>query len=224
MPTVAFDSDSVTIPGWVTDLGAFRRWLDSDPLPDKASAWFLGGEVWVDMSKEQLFTRLLLKGEFYRVLGNLVRDGKLGWLYPDGLLLTNREAELSGKPDGTFVSQAAVAAGRAELIPGQMGGFVELAGTPDMVLEVVSDSSETKDTVTLVDAYFAADIPEYWLVDARGAEIVFTVYARGATAYERVADAGGWVRSGVFGREFRLTRGTDPAGNPEFTLEVRPGS
>jgi Uma2 family endonuclease len=224
MPTVAFDSDSVTIPGWVTDLDAFRRWLDSDPLPEKASAWFLGGEVWVDMSREQLFTHGDIKTEVAAVLHALSKAAKSGRYWCNGLLLSNRAADLSGKPDGTFVSTDSFAAGRVQLIPGREGGFVELAGTPDMVLEVISDSSETKDTVTLVDAYFAADIPEYWLVDARGAEIAFTVYARGPTEYERVADAGGWVRSGVFGREFRLTRGTDPAGNPEFTLEVRPGS
>jgi Uma2 family endonuclease len=221
MATVVVDDGPVSIPAWVNNLDAFRRWLDTGSVPEKARTWFLRGEVWVDMSKEQLFTHLLLKGEFYRVLGNLVKDGKLGWLYPDGLLLTNRTADLSGNPDATFVSRTAVASGLAELIPGKETGFVEVAGTPDVVLEVVSDGSVTKDTVTLFDAYFVAGIPEYWLVDARGSVVEFTIYTRGAAGYEPVPDQSGWIPSVVFGKSFRLTRGADPAGNPEFTLEVR---
>ena len=31
----------------------------------------------------------------------------------------------------------------------------------------------------------------------------------------------GWVKSAAFGKSFRLTRGTDGTGNPEFTLEVK---
>lgn len=221
MATVVVDDGPVSIPAWVNTLDAFRRWLDTDSVPEKARTWFLKGEVWVDMSKEQLFTHLLLKGEFYRVLGNLVKDGKLGWLYPDGLLFTNRAADLSGNPDATFVSRAAVTSGLAELVPGKEAGFVEVVGTPDMVLEVVSAGSVTKDTVILFDAYFAAGIPEYWLVDARGAAAEFTIHARGASGYEPVPDQGGWLVSAVFGKAFRLSRGADAAGNPEFTLEVR---
>ncbi|HEY8505763.1 MAG TPA: hypothetical protein VIL46_14355 [Gemmataceae bacterium] len=32
---------------------------------------------------------------------------------------------------------------------------------------------------------------------------------------------GGWRKSAALGRSFRLARGADPLGNPEFTLEVR---
>lgn len=219
--TVVYDTGRVTIPGWVNDLDTFRRWLDTADVPEKAKTWFLRGEVWIDMSKEQLFTHLLLKGEFYRVLGNLVRDGKLGWLYPDGLLLTNREADLSGNPDATFVSQTTAAAGRVVVIAGKEAGFVELVGAPDVVLEVVSNSSVKKDTVILFEDYFAAGIPEYWLVDARGPEVAFTVHVRGDAGYVAVPGEGVWQPSAVFGKSFRLVRGADTNGNPEFTLEVR---
>ncbi|HYH66271.1 MAG TPA: Uma2 family endonuclease [Urbifossiella sp.] len=221
LATVVSDQGRVTIPGWVTDLDAFRRWLDTADAPEKAKTWFLRGEVWVDMSKEQLFTHLLLKSEFYRVLGNLVKDGNLGWLYPDGLLLTNREADLSGNPDATFVSRPTAAAGRVVEIAGKEAGFVEIVGTPDMVLEVVSDSSVKKDTVILFTDYYAAGIPEYWLVDARGSEAAFTIHSRGDGGYLAVADEGGWQPSTVFGKSFRLTRAVSSRGNPEFTLEVR---
>jgi hypothetical protein len=42
------------------------------------------------------------------------------------------------------------------LIVGKDGGFVELQGSPDMVLEVLSASSEEKDTVLLKAAYWEA--------------------------------------------------------------------
>ena len=90
-----------------------------------------------------------------------------------------------------------------------------------MVLEVVSDSSEKKDNQTLLEAYFVAGIPEYWLVDARGAEVEFTIYKRGAKKYAKVREQDGWVKSAVFGKSFRLTQETNPIGHPLYKLSVR---
>lgn len=219
--TVIHDNGGVTIPGWVTDLDSFRGWLDSDAVPEKACTWFFNGEVWVDMSKEQLFSHGDVKTEIAAVLRNLIKPAHLGRYWCNGVLLTNRAANLSGNPDGVYVATGTFAAGRVQLVAGQTRGFVELTGTPDMVLEVVSDGSVTKDTATLLAAYFAAGIPEYWLVDGRGPEVAFAIHARGAGGYEKVPAADGWVASGVFEKAFRLVRGSDPNGNPEFTLEVR---
>lgn len=221
MPTVVIDRAMVTIPGWVTDIDTFRRWFDSEEVPEKYRAWFLDGEVWVDMSKEQLFTHLALKGAIYAVMWALVRAARSGQLYPDGALLTNRPAGLSGNPDMVYVSHASVADGRVKQIPGAEVGFVELEGTPDMVLEVVSDSSEKKDNQVLREAYWAAGIPEYWLVDARGEEVEFDLLQHGPKGYRAARKVGGWAKSAVFGKSFRLVKAADPNGNPEFTLEVR---
>ena len=91
-----------------------------------------------------------------------------------------------------------------------------------MVLEVVSDSSEKKDNQTLFEAYFDAGVSEYWLVDARGKVIEFNIYKRGAKKFSVIKpQPSGWVKSAVFGKSFRLMRGTDATGNPEFTLEVK---
>ena len=50
----------------------------------------------------------------------------------------------------------------------------------------------------------------------------FDLYRHGSKGYTEVRrQAGGWLKSGVFGRAFRLTRGTNRAGDPTFTLEVR---
>jgi Uma2 family endonuclease len=90
------------------------------------------------------------------------------------------------------------------------------------VLEVVSPSSVPKDTVELRDRYAEAGIAEYWLVDAREEPARFDVLrltVRGYAATRR--QSGGWLRSAVFGRSFRLGRDADLLGHPQFTLDVR---
>ena len=91
----------------------------------------------------------------------------------------------------------------------------------DMALEVVSDSSVLKDTVTLRDLYAQAGIPEYWLVDVRGERVVFDIFRLTAKGYVATRKQGGWLKSAVFGKSFRLLQQTDNLGKPEYTLAVR---
>ena len=219
--TVVTDDGRVSVPGWVHDIDSFLRWRESDEVPEKARVWFFKGEVWVDMSMEELDSHIDVKTEITSVLRTLVKAEKLGRVAGDGLLLTNQKANLSGEPDMVFISNEAHAAGRVKRVPGKGGGHIALEGTPDMVLEVVSDSSERKDNQTLFEAYWEAGIPEYWLVDARGDEVEFHIYKRGAKQYTATRKQGGWVKSAIFGKSFKLTRETDAQGNPEFTLAVK---
>src|SRR5204862_6059611 len=100
----------------------------------------------------------------------------------DGLLLSNFEADISGNPDLTFLSNDTLRSDRIRLIEGVKGGYTELQGAADMVLEVVSDSSEEKDLITLKQAYWDAGIHEYWIVDAREGEVIFDIFYRAARA------------------------------------------
>jgi Uma2 family endonuclease len=214
-------SDSVHVPVWVSDLKSFRRWIHSDESPEKAPVFFLAGEVWVDMSKEQIFSHVRLKQEFFRILGTVAKEGRLGDFLPDGLLLTNEEADLSGNPDGTFVSKESFRNERVRLIEGAEDGYVELEGSPDMVLEVVSDSSVEKDTEVLRELYWKAGIREYWLVDARGERLDFQILRHTTRGYAPIRKSAGWLKSAVFAKSFRLTRQLDDLGHPDFTLDVR---
>jgi hypothetical protein len=85
MVTVVDESSRVTIPNGVVDLESFRRWADADDFPEHGRIWFLKGEVWVDMSKEQVFSHLAVKNEIAFVLTGLVKAGQLGLYLPDGL-------------------------------------------------------------------------------------------------------------------------------------------
>jgi len=144
MHTVVFEGREAQIPGWVADLESFRRWTEADEFPKVGRICYLKGEVWVDMSKEQLFTHLQVKSKFNVALGNLAETEVAGLYFPDGLLLTNVAADLSWKPDGTFVSSESLRMEKVRLVEGEDGGYVELEGSPDLVLEVVSRSSVKK--------------------------------------------------------------------------------
>jgi Uma2 family endonuclease len=211
----------VSIPSWFVDLESFRRWADADDDPEKEHIWYLKGEVWIDLSREQVFTHVLIKGEIAGVLGNLVKTEELGLFLAGGALMSNTAADISGKPDATFISRNALQAGHARLIEGRDGEPNELEGTPDMVLEVVSASSVHKDTVFLRQAYWQAGIREYWLVDARQEPIRFDILRRTAKGYAATPKRDGWLKSAVFGKSFQLSQRLNAVGHPEYTLAVR---
>ena len=221
MNTFVLDAEVVRIPSWIVDLDSFRRWARSDEFPEAGRICYLRGEVWVDMSKEQVFSHNQVKSEFNLVIGGLAKSEQLGRYFPDGLLLSNVDADLTSQPDGTFVSRENLRIGRVHFVEGVQEGFVELEGTPDMVLEVVGPSSEEKDTSTLRDLYWRARIPEYWLVDGLADRLLFDILRHTSKGYAASRKQGGWVKSAVFGKSFRLTRETDSLGHPEFTLAVR---
>jgi Uma2 family endonuclease len=221
MTTLIFDNDTIEIPSWATNHAGFRRWINSDEYPDTGRICFIDDKLWVDMSKEQFFSHNQLKNEFAFVLTGLIKAGRLGRFVPDGMLLTNLQVGFTTQPDGAFVSNETLRSGEVRLIEGASSGFVELEGTPDMILELVSDSSVKKDTLVLVDQYWQAGITEYWLVDARTESIRFDILRHTSKGYTPVRKQAGFAKSQVFGRSFRLTRNIDDTGNPEFSLNVR---
>lgn len=210
-----------TTPKSVVDIYSFRQWADSPEFPETGRIWWLCGEVWADMSKEQIFTHLRVKNEYSIVLTGLGNAEERGMFIPDGLLLSNFAADISGNPDGTYISYETLDSDRVRRIEGAEGGCVEIQGSPDMALEVVSDSSEHKDTVTLRKAYWEAGIREYWLVDVRKEFVVFEILRYTARGYVATRKQDDWVRSAVFGKSFRLLKKINRRGHPEFTLEVR---
>jgi Uma2 family endonuclease len=106
-------------------------------------------------------------------------------------------------------------------VPGKREGYMELEGTPDGVLEVVSKTSERKDKVVLRELYWKAQIPEYWLVDAHSDPPQFDILRHTPTGYEPTPSNGGWLRSEVLSKEFRLMCQVDPLGHSQFVVEVR---
>ena len=215
------------IPPDIVDLESFRRWSRSRGDAQRGWVSFLNGEIWVDTSMEQPFVHNRVKTQLTIMLGGLVEGKELGYYFSDGVLLSNEEANLSTEPDGSFCSFAAIESERVSLVEGTKVGYVEIEGTPDMVLEVVSRSSVDKDTVVLRQAYAEAGIREYWLVDGRQEPLRFDILRRSARGYVASRKRSGWLRSEVFDRWFRLTQQPGSDGFPLFTLDMqtqRPGS
>jgi Uma2 family endonuclease len=213
--------EEVRIPDWVRNLRSFRRWAHSEEFPDQGWISYLNGEVWVDMTKEQLFSHNQVKGEFATVLSGMVKTNRLGLFFPDGVLLSDTISGYSTGPDGIFVTKDSLQTERVRLIEGVQEGFAEIEGVPDMVLEVVSPKSVRKDKVVLRELYWQAGVPEYWLVDVRGQRLDFDILRRTAKSYSAVRKKGGWLKSFVFNKTFQLTREINEMGYPEYTLMVR---
>jgi hypothetical protein len=186
--TIVSESNQVSVPAWVTDLESFRNWHETGDLPEKGRICFLQGGVWVDMSREQIFSHLAVKNAFNFKLTGLTLSSKSGLYLPDGLLLTNLRANIAVKPDGTYASFAAMKSRQVRLIEGAEGGYVEMEGSPDMVLEIVSPGSVEKDCEFLLQAYWEADIQEYWLIDARTDPLKFDIFKHASAAMCRSAN------------------------------------
>lgn len=216
--SVVVIADQVRIPSWVSDLESFRRWSRTDDYPERGWVSFLDGEIWVDMDMEQLFFHNRVKTQFTIVLGGLVEGEELGYFFSDRALLSNENANLSTEPDGTFCSFDALEERRVFFVEGLEEGHVEIEGTPDMVLEVVSRHSVRKDTKILRNLYWRAGIPEYWLVDARKIPLQFDILRANQRGYYATRRRQGWLKSKVFGRSFLLETKPDRLGHPQFFL------
>lgn len=214
---------SVMIPVSAATLAGFRAWVTADDAPRNGRFSYLGTEIYVEMSPERIASHNVVKTEFARVLATLLKQSKQGRFFGDGTLLVNEQADLSTEPDGLVITWKTFTSGRVQLVPtADNDDAAELAGAPDIVLEVISPSSQTKDTVRLRQQYHQAGIPEYWLVDARGEEIDFQLLRRESADYAPVPPSrSGWVFSDVLSRRCRLTHVQDRLGLWDYTLHVR---
>jgi Uma2 family endonuclease len=214
---------TLVVPPEAQTMDGFRAWATDDDFPEHVRVTFLEGEIIIDMSNEEMEAHANPKGEIISVLTVLCKQLKIGKVYPDGVLLTNQQAEVSNNPDALFFSYKSLEARRVRPVPkkGAEHQYRELEGTPDQVLEVLSDSSVQKDLVRLREAYFRAGIPEYWLVDARGEELSFQILLRRKNGYVAAPVKDGWQRSRAFGRSFRFERMLNDFGLWDYTLDVR---
>lgn len=220
MFNVRFEKEHIVIPIWVRDLSSFRRWTASDDFPEYGRICYLAGEVDIDLSPQEIFTHVAVKGVIAAMLGRQTKDEEMGLLLGDGARLSNVEADISVIPDALFAS-ADTLKNRLRLLDTRGEGYDELEGSPDMVLEVVGYNSVRKDTQQLRRCYWLAGIREYWLVDARPDPLIFSILRHTPKGYRTTPKKAGWMKSAVFGKSFRLTCRTKESEDPEYTLEVR---
>jgi Uma2 family endonuclease len=220
---VVYDHEFV-FPSSAMTFAGFRTWAKSGAYPERGRVSYLGDEVYIDTSQEELETHSKVKLEVLGVVRGINLRLKIGVLYGDGALVSNEEARLSTIPDSVLLTYEALESGRVRLVPreGVEGQYIEVEGTPDWVMEIVSNSSVRKDTRRLRELYHRAGIPEYWLIDARGDTINFQILLREEDDYVPSGTRAGWQRSRLFGRRFRLVRERGRLDLWEYTLQVKP--
>ncbi|MFL6199977.1 MAG: Uma2 family endonuclease [Thermoanaerobaculia bacterium] len=221
--------ENFEIPLHALTFEGFRRWVHSPEFPETGRIDFLDGDIEVDMSPEDLHTHGIVKVAITHTLHGLVA-GRLGEVFSDRTRVVSRFAPLSAEPDVVVVLWKSLQEGRVRYVPaasGEPGRYVEMEGAPDLVVEVVSDSSQRKDTKKLPPLYAGAGVPELWIADTRGREIRFQIHALDNGTYVPVesnaADTEGWMRSPRLGLAFRLTRHSTPVSTWYYVLEHREG-
>ena len=226
MVTAVVFEDSLVIPMGIQNLSEFRQWVTSTEVPERGRIDYVAGQIEVNMSPESFFSHGGLKSEIHGVLQSVVKRLDLGYLRVDRTRVSSVASELSAEPDVLFISHDSLAQARVRLIPksgGETAEFIEVEGGPDLVVEVVSDASVTKDTQRLPTAYFRAGVREYWLADARREPFLFRIHRRGLTDFEPVEiDDDGFQSSAVLPCRFRLDAHCDRSGYWVFDLREEP--
>jgi Uma2 family endonuclease len=218
-----FVQGQIVIPDWVDDLDSYCQWRLSGEAPEHGELALLDTGIWVDLSMEEFLTHNQVKAAFDFGIMSVVQPAQLGRYVPDRMLLRNTQANLSAEPDGLFFLWETMRSGRLRLVDKSGHGFVELDGTPDLVLEIVSKTSVDKDSVLLRELYWKAGIAEYWLVDAREGNLSFQILQSTPEGYVSTPPADGWMPSKVLGQQFQLQQAVDPLGHPQFFLAHRVG-
>lgn len=208
---------NVRIPVWVIDHASFRRWAQSSEYPDRGRYAFLDGELWVDTSMER-FIHNQLKTQIAATLTQMATSERLGHYLSDRMMLSHEEVGLSTEPDGMLVSHESLESGKCGLEGGEEA--IEVVGTPDMVLEVVSPTSRQKDLVVLRELYWRAGIPEYWIVEPQKDGISFDILRRGIKGYSPVRKRAGRLKSEVFAKSFELKRLSNEEALPTYVLRA----
>ena len=176
----------VRVPAGALELAGFRRWTNSASFPERGRISFLDGEMEIDMNAEDFSAHSDPKGSLTVALWILAEKFDIGRVVVDGVRLVNEAANISNEPDVIVCRWQTLESADVRLTESVPGGgkFTELVGTPDLVVDVVSDSSVKKDTRVLRRKYFQAGIAEYWLIDARGPEIDFQLLTRGEKSFQ----------------------------------------
>jgi hypothetical protein len=210
MIVAVYEGEEIRVPKSVKDLPSFRKWRDALSWPNRARVCFLPGAVEVDFSDENPVHHDLRCG-VAAVLGTIAR-GRYLWR---GEWLASIEGNFATRPDGMYLLAKSLQERRIT-----SAGPGEWIGSPDMVLEVVTRSTVTKDTTTLREVYAVAGISEYWLIDPREMPLTFDLLILCKGVYRQARAEAGWQFSPAFSRWFRVVP-VEQVGFASFKLESR---
>lgn len=217
------NTESLQIPADAYTFEGFLRWLESDEFPESGRIDFLAGEIYADMSPEDVGSHSVVKVAISTTLQIIVSHQDRGEVYSDRTSVRHTPARLSVEPDVVVALWETFERGRLRHVPpadGDPERLVAVEGAPDVVVEIISPSSVQKDTKRLPRGYAAAGIPELWLVDARGSRLQFQIHTLQDGRYVPIpTDTEGWSLSPILGELFRLVRHRTRMSTWRYVLE-----
>ena len=151
MATVVVIEEQIRVP-FVDSLAQFRRWVHSAQFPERGRIDYLAGQIEVDMSPEDLFLHGTPKMAVAAAIFARVQKLGSGHVFTDRTRVTVPDADLSVEPNVVYLSDRSIDSGRVRLIPksgDETDRYIEIEGPPDLVVEIISDSSVVKDTQRL---------------------------------------------------------------------------
>lgn len=206
------------IPSHAYSFDGFRTWVSNPSFPEKTYVTFLSGIIYAGLAGEGNGDHLAVRGAVSAAIFDLEAKGDLGEFFCRGAFYSNREAQLACYPDAMGFLWSTFDSGTVSLVGEIEGDEDELQGSPDWILEIVSDQSVDFDTSKLQAAYHRAHIAEYWIIDARGQEVEFQIFQWRADGYACSGKVDGWLVSSVFRHRFQLIRKRDRLGGWNYTL------
>lgn len=211
-------NEVLSVPTWVTDLPSFQSWFRSDAFPSEAKVVYFDGNVWLDYEMER-FLHTYIKSQIAKAIANWSDQHLPGFSLCDKLRYTHDAADLSTEPDVMFFTVASLQAGKVIMMDGDAS--LEVEGSPEIIVEVISPTSIRKDQKTLRDKYWQAGVKEYWLADSRKVPslVILKRTTRGFTTVK--TNAQGWMRSEVLGALCRLVSSPGPAATTKVELEMK---
>jgi len=184
MSVTLVDQPPPTVPN---EPGPYRR-ADHAALPDDPRCELIHGRFYVSPSPSPLHQFVV--GRLWRLLDDLAEvGGGLALPAPSDVHLADHTV---AQPDVLYVSPE-----RREIVR----AWIE--GAPDLVVEVLSPSTERTDRLLKLNRYAEAGVREYWLVDPAARMIEFLVND-GGHFMVHVLDGGIWRSSAVIGVELNI--------------------
>lgn len=163
-----------------------RRWTYAEfaRLPDEGSRRqeIIDGKLYVTPSPSSGHQRLV--GHLFARLHAFVQEHGLGEVFPGPLDVLFAEGDYL-EPDVLFVGSW------NEGLVSDRG----VEGPPDLVVEVVSPSTSTRDRGLKLERYRHYGVPEYWIVDAEAGTVEAWRFASGVDEPDRYSpdDVLRWV-------------------------------
>ncbi|HQR09244.1 MAG TPA: Uma2 family endonuclease [Gemmatales bacterium] len=157
---ISVDNGDLVFPSSVTDLPSFQSWFRSKDFPTIGKVIYYDGNVWIDPSSQQVL-HCHVNSSLAAAIGGWTKHQPIGMTLCDGLRFTNQDADLSTEPDVLFFTEAGLISGKVKLMDGDAS--LEIEGSPEIIVEVISPTSAKKDEKTLREKYYEAGVQEYWL-------------------------------------------------------------